>query len=158
MFAFFLTIHIIVSCILILVILLQAGKGGDMGAMFGGGGSQSAFGGSGASTVLTKATAIAAGIFMITSLGLSATSGGKSSIIKEETLAPVSVQPVAPPAKPAPPAPPATPGGQAAQPPAPAPFQPAPNQPPAPSGTAVPAPPVAATVQPPQTQPKATNR
>src|SRR5205814_10496567 len=68
----FLTIvHIIVCVFLILVVLLQAGKGGGMGIAFGGGGgSQTVFGSSGAGNFLTRLTSITAVIFMITSLGL----------------------------------------------------------------------------------------
>ena len=63
-------IHIIVALALILIVLLQTGKGADMGAAFGGGASQTLFGGAGASTFLSRLTTIAAIIFMLTSLGL----------------------------------------------------------------------------------------
>ena len=63
-------IHIVVCVALILIVLLQTGKGADMGAAFGGGSSQTLFGSTGASTFLSKATTGAAIIFMITSLGL----------------------------------------------------------------------------------------
>ncbi len=53
-----------------MIVLLQTGKGADMGAAFGGGSSQTLFGSTGASTFLTKATTIAAIVFMITSLAL----------------------------------------------------------------------------------------
>ncbi len=67
----FLTIiHIVVSIALIMIVLLQTGKGADMGAAFGGGSSQTLFGSSGASTFLSKATTIVAIVFMLTSLGL----------------------------------------------------------------------------------------
>ncbi|MBW2568278.1 MAG: preprotein translocase subunit SecG [Deltaproteobacteria bacterium] len=66
----FLILHVIACITLIMIILLQTGKGADMGAAFGGGGSQTLFGSSGASTFLSKATTIAAVVFMITSLGL----------------------------------------------------------------------------------------
>jgi len=64
-------IHISVCIALIMIVLLQTGKGADMGAAFGGGSSQTLFGSTGASTFLTKATTIAAIIFMLTSLALS---------------------------------------------------------------------------------------
>ncbi len=64
------TIHVVVSIALILIVLLQTGKGADMGAAFGAGSSQTLFGSSGASTFLGKATTVAAIIFMITSLSL----------------------------------------------------------------------------------------
>ena len=61
-------VHVIVCIALIMIVLLQTGKGADMGAAFGGGGSQTLFGSTGASTFLSKATTMAAVIFMITSL------------------------------------------------------------------------------------------
>ncbi|MCD6184757.1 MAG: preprotein translocase subunit SecG [Deltaproteobacteria bacterium] len=67
----FLTIVHVVVCIgLIMIVLLQTGKGADMGAAFGGGSSQTLFGSSGASTFLSKATTIVAVVFMLTSLTL----------------------------------------------------------------------------------------
>ncbi|PLX39903.1 MAG: preprotein translocase subunit SecG [Deltaproteobacteria bacterium] len=66
----FLTIiHVLVSLALIGIVLLQRGKGADMGAAFGGA-SQAVFGTSGATTFLGKLTATAAVVFMITSIGL----------------------------------------------------------------------------------------
>jgi preprotein translocase subunit SecG len=63
-------IHVIVCIALIMIVLLQTGKGADMGAAFGGGASQTLFGATGASTFLSKATTAAAVIFMLTSLVL----------------------------------------------------------------------------------------
>ena len=57
-------LHIVVSIALILIVLLQTGKGADMGAAFGGGSSQTLFGSTGASTFLTKLTTVAAVLFM----------------------------------------------------------------------------------------------
>ena len=71
-------IHVIVCVALIMIVLLQTGKGTDMGAAFGGGSSQTLFGSTGASTFLSKATTAAAIIFMLTSLGLAYMSGHKS--------------------------------------------------------------------------------
>jgi preprotein translocase subunit SecG len=62
-------IHIFVCCVLMFVVLLQQGKGGGMGSAFGGASAQ-VFGGSGAGNILTRATAICATIFMLTSVGL----------------------------------------------------------------------------------------
>lgn len=73
-------LHVIASVILILVVLLQSGKAGDIASAFGGMSSQTAFGARGAATFLSKATTVSAIIFMLTSLGLSIllsrTSGG----------------------------------------------------------------------------------
>jgi preprotein translocase subunit SecG len=71
MITFLTVLHIFVCLFLILVVLLQAGKGGGMGIAFGGsGGSQTVFGSSGAGNFLTRLTTITATIFLITSLGL----------------------------------------------------------------------------------------
>ncbi len=77
-----LVIHIIVCIALILIVLLQTGKGADMGAVFGGAGSQTLFGNTGATTFLGKLTTGAAIIFMITSLSLAylSKSGDKSVV------------------------------------------------------------------------------
>jgi preprotein translocase subunit SecG len=64
------TVHVLVCIILILVILLQAGKGANMGAAFGGS-SQTVFGSSGPAGFLGKMTTVVAIIFMLTSLTLS---------------------------------------------------------------------------------------
>jgi preprotein translocase subunit SecG len=63
-------VHIFVCLFLMLVVLLQQGKGGGMGAAFGGGATAQVFGGRGAGNILTRATAICAGIFMLTSVSL----------------------------------------------------------------------------------------
>jgi preprotein translocase subunit SecG len=63
-------LHIGVCLFLMLVVLLQQGKGGGMGAAFGGGAAQQVFGGRGAGNILTRATAVCAGIFMVTSVSL----------------------------------------------------------------------------------------
>jgi preprotein translocase subunit SecG len=67
----FLTIlHVIVCIFLIAVVLLQRGKGAEIGAVFGGGGSSTVFGSRGAGSFLSKLTTGAAIVFMITSLSL----------------------------------------------------------------------------------------
>ena len=63
-------VHVVVCVALIMIVLLQTGKGADMGAAFGGGSSQTLFGSTGASTFLSKATTVAAVVFMLTSLAL----------------------------------------------------------------------------------------
>ena len=64
-------IHVAVCLFLIVVVLLQSGKSGDIAAAFGGMGSQTAFGPRGGATLLSKATTWAAVIFMLTSITLS---------------------------------------------------------------------------------------
>ncbi len=63
-------IHILVCIFLIVLVLLQPGKGGGLGSVFGGGSSDSVFGSSGAAPFLTKLTRLLALIFVITSLSL----------------------------------------------------------------------------------------
>src|SRR5271166_3674166 len=63
-------VHVCVCLFLMLVVLLQQGKGGGMGAAFGGGATQQVFGGRGAGNILTRATAICAATFMLTSVTL----------------------------------------------------------------------------------------
>jgi preprotein translocase subunit SecG len=67
----FTVLHVLVCLFLILVVLAQQGKGQDLASAFGGAGSQTAFGARGTATLLSKITAGAAAIFMITSLTLS---------------------------------------------------------------------------------------
>lgn len=61
-------VHVIVSIALILIVLLQTGRGSEIGAAFGSGSSQTIFGSSGSSGFMTKLTTIAVAIFMVTSL------------------------------------------------------------------------------------------
>lgn len=78
MYTALIVLHIIVAFIMVGVILLQAGKGAEIGAAFGGS-SQTVFGARGASTMLSKLTAIAATIFMVTSLTLAIMSRQKNA-------------------------------------------------------------------------------
>ena len=96
-------IHIVVSIALIMIVLLQTGKGADMGAAFGGGSSQTLFGSTGASTFLSKATTAAAIIFMVTSLGLAYLSSHRTgSSVVTGSPAPIESQAVPGAATPAP--------------------------------------------------------
>jgi preprotein translocase subunit SecG len=63
-------VHFITAFLMIALILMQQGKGADMGASFGGGGSQTVFGSSGGGSFFGKLTAILAVVFFVTSLGL----------------------------------------------------------------------------------------
>lgn len=65
-----LTVHLLVGVALIGLVLLQHGKGADMGAAFGSGASGSLFGASGSANFLSRTTAILAAVFFMTSLGL----------------------------------------------------------------------------------------
>jgi preprotein translocase subunit SecG len=94
-------IHVLVCLFLIVVVLLQSGKAGDISAAFGGQGSQAAFGPRGAATALSKATTISAVLFMLTSITLSiyATKhgGGSNSVLQGVKSAPAKSQPATPP-------------------------------------------------------------
>ena len=75
-------VHITVCAILMFVVLLQQGKGGGMGAAFGGGAAAQVFGGRGAGNLLTRATAVCAGIFMLTSVSLAYLSSSGDRALK----------------------------------------------------------------------------
>jgi preprotein translocase subunit SecG len=97
-------LHVLVCIGLILVVLLQAGKGANMGAMFGGS-SQTIFGSSGPGTFLSKMTTAIAVVFMLTSLGLTYyTSQKGGTMMKQVSRPPAPIQqPAGPvPAAPAP--------------------------------------------------------
>ncbi len=68
MYGILLIIHILVAALLIISILLQAGKGSDLGAVFGGSGSQALFGSAGPMDFIKKATIVLVTLFMINSL------------------------------------------------------------------------------------------
>ncbi len=70
MTTFLIVLHIMVCLVLIGVVLLQRGKGAEMGAAFGGGGANTVFGSRGAGNFLTKITSLCAAIFMVTSISL----------------------------------------------------------------------------------------
>ena len=82
-------LHITVCLILIITVLLQSGKAGDLAGAFGGAGSQSVFGPRGAASILSKLTTISAVLFMITSMGLwiISSKGSRSVVRGEETTA-----------------------------------------------------------------------
>lgn len=63
-------LHVLISLFLVLVVLLQQGKGADLAGAFGGGGSQTAFGARGATTLLHKLTTAFFVLFVLTSLSL----------------------------------------------------------------------------------------
>ncbi len=65
-----LVIHVLIALSLIALVLLQHGKGADMGAAFGSGASSTVFGSQGAGSFMTRTTAVLAALFFATSLGL----------------------------------------------------------------------------------------
>jgi len=65
-----LTLHVLVALVIIFLVLLQHGKGADMGAAFGSGSSGSLFGATGSANFLSRTTAALAAVFFLTSLGL----------------------------------------------------------------------------------------
>lgn len=80
MLIYFVTaIHIIVCLFIVIVVLLQSGKAGDIASVFGGAGTQAAFGPRGAANILEKATTWSAVLFMITSITLSIVASRRTS-------------------------------------------------------------------------------
>ena len=95
-------VHIIVCLFLVIVVLLQSGKAADLAGAFGGMGSQTAFGARGSATVLSKATTLAAAIFMMTSMTLAIFStrggaGGASSVLESQGSQAEQTAPATPP-------------------------------------------------------------
>ena len=143
MFATITIVHILSCIFLTLVVLLQTGKGADMGAVFGGS-SSTVFGSSGAGTFLTRLTTATAIVFMLTSLSLTYFSArGNTATVFDS--APAASAPAAAPVAPAP--------GAAPAPEAPAPLEPAAQQPEA--NAAPPAPQPEANAAPAAPQPEA---
>jgi preprotein translocase subunit SecG len=92
-----LTVHFIVGVAVIGLVLIQHGKGADMGAAFGSGASGSLFGATGSANFLSRTTAILAAVFFLTSLGLTylasarpKTSGSVMDAVKTEQVVPVA--------------------------------------------------------------------
>ena len=79
-------LHVGVCVFLMLVVLLQQGKGGGMGAAFGGGATQQVFGGRGAGNILTRATAVCAALFMVTSVTLAWVSSSGDRELKQRIV------------------------------------------------------------------------
>ncbi|MEK7864577.1 MAG: preprotein translocase subunit SecG [Nitrospirota bacterium] len=99
MITLLLTVHIMVAVFLIFIVLIQSGKGAELGAAFGGS-SQTLFGSRGAATFFSKLTTIAAVAFMLTSLSLAIVSTKSGSVVKktvpvkEKTDIPASQGPI----------------------------------------------------------------
>ncbi len=102
--------HVLVALTIIGLVLLQHGKGADMGLGFGGGASSSLFGATGSANFLSRATAVLATVFFLLSLGLAyfatqrpvESSGVMDRVPVEQQQKPDAVKPEAQPAKPAP--------------------------------------------------------
>ena len=122
MYTLLIILHVVVSLALILIVLLQTGKGAEMGAGFGGGSNQTIFGSRGAATFLSKITTGAAVMFMLTSLSLAIMTKNRTGSVIRDTApraaAPAAPSAAAPTAVPS--APPAAPAAAPAAPEAPA--------------------------------------
>src|SRR5574341_1620163 len=98
-----LLLHLLVAAGICLRVLLQHGKGADVGAAFGSGASGSLFGASGAANFLSRSTAVLAAVFFLTSLGLSIFHGRQQQTgsvmdsVKVEQPAAPAPEPAAPP-------------------------------------------------------------
>jgi preprotein translocase subunit SecG len=101
-------VHVLAAAAIVVLVLLQHGKGADMGAAFGSGSAGSLFGSSGAANFLSRSTGILAAVFFVTSLGLTflsaspSKSGGVTQSIKTEAGKPASLPAVPAPSAPAP--------------------------------------------------------
>jgi preprotein translocase subunit SecG len=100
----FLTIHVLAGVGIIGLVLLQHGKGADMGAAFGSGSSGSLFGASGSANFMSRATGVLAAIFFCTSLGLAYIASARpqvsGSVMDSVSTQPVPAAPVQAPAAP----------------------------------------------------------
>ena len=96
-FSFILLVHVVSAIGIIGLVLVQHGKGADMGAAFGSGASGSLFGSSGSANFLSRTTAVLAAVFFVTSLGLSYLASAKvpaSKSVMEGVPAAATVAPV----------------------------------------------------------------
>ena len=80
-------LHVIISVFLILVVLVQQGRGADLAGAFGGGGSQTAFGARGATTLLHKLTTAFFILFVLTSMALAVVQARPRSSVMSGTKA-----------------------------------------------------------------------
>jgi preprotein translocase subunit SecG len=105
-----LVIHILAAAGIVVLVLLQHGKGADMGAAFGSGSAGSLFGSAGAANFLSRTTAVLAAVFFLTSMGLTyfsmpSKSGGVTQQLEIPAVPQGAVPPAQKPAAPAPSAP-----------------------------------------------------
>ena len=96
-FSIVLTVHILVALVIIGLVLMQHGKGADMGAAFGSGASGSLFGATGSANFLSRATGVLAAIFFLTSLTLAYVASSKpkstGSVMQEAVQSQSASQP-----------------------------------------------------------------
>jgi preprotein translocase subunit SecG len=87
--------YVLVCLVLLMVILLQQGRGGDIASAFGGSGSQTAFGARAGATLLTRVTTVAAVLFMLGAVGLGILwqRGGSNSVTSGKAPASAPAQP-----------------------------------------------------------------
>ncbi|HEY7649021.1 MAG TPA: preprotein translocase subunit SecG [Methylomirabilota bacterium] len=91
MYTFLIVLHILMCFVIIGIVLLQAGKGADIGSAFGGAGTQAVFGSMGTPTILGKITAAVATLFAITSFTLAMMGGERTgSVVREPAPAPAT--------------------------------------------------------------------
>ena len=96
MFILVVSVHVVLCAVIVGLVLLQAGKGADIGSAFGGTGSQAVFGSMGTPTILGKATAVVAILFLVTSFALSMLSHKRIASIMPASPAPVTPTPPTP--------------------------------------------------------------
>jgi preprotein translocase subunit SecG len=96
MYYVFAGLYVLVCLLLLGVVLLQQGKGGDIAAAFGGSSSQTAFGARAGATVLTRATAILGTLFMLGAFGLGVLGKGGGSSVVGDVQGPAQATPAAP--------------------------------------------------------------
>ncbi|WP_374326516.1 preprotein translocase subunit SecG [Azonexus sp.] len=99
LFSLLLTVHILVALAIIALVLMQHGKGADMGAAFGSGSSGSLFGASGSANFLSRTTGVLATVFFLTSLSLAYVASDKpktTGSLMQESVQSQSVPAAAP--------------------------------------------------------------
>ncbi len=97
LFSLVLTIHILVAIVIIALVLMQHGKGADMGAAFGSGASGSLFGATGSANFLSRTTGVLAAVFFATSLTLAYIGSAKPKTAGSVMQEPVQLQTVSQP-------------------------------------------------------------
>lgn len=97
MYTLLVIVHVIVSLAIIAIVLLQSGKGADIGSAFGGGGSQAVFGSMGTPTLLGKITTGVAIVFMLTSFSLAMLASRRAASVMTQPAP--ATEPASPPAR-----------------------------------------------------------